>query len=184
MAQGKTIANSTTEKETLTECRKLTLYEDQVKAYPHSSEQFQNELTTKLQVLKKNLDDLSPLYASENKRVTNMLKEIKAMTAYKKSHRTEPVCILIRGGPGCGKSLATTVIARGLTDSGNIYSLPPNPKHFDGYCKQDVVIMDDLGQNPDGQDLAMFCQMVSTTDFVVPMAAIEDKGKVSQVIMY
>lgn len=164
-------------KETLTECRKLTLYEDQVKAYPHSSEQFQNELTTKLQVLKKNLDDLSPLYACENKRVANMLKDIKAMAAYKKSHRTEPVCILIRGGPGCGKSLATTVIARGLTDSGNIYSLPPNPKHFDGYCKQDVVIMDDLGQNPDGQDLAMFCQMVSTTDFVVPMAAIEDKGK-------
>nr|APT69824.1 polyprotein [Rhinovirus C] len=164
-------------KDTLLECKKLTLYEDQVKAFPQSSETFQNELTTKLQVLKKNLDDMCPLYAVENKRVTNMLKEIKTMTAYKKTHRTEPVCILIHGGPGCGKSLATTVIARGLADSGNVYSLPPNPKHFDGYCQQQVVMMDDLGQNPDGQDLAMFCQMVSTTDFIVPMAALEDKGK-------
>lgn len=164
-------------KETLQECGKLSLYEDQVKAFPHSSEDFQKELMTKLQVLKKNLDDMSPLYAVENKRVASMLRELKTMTAYQKNHRTEPVCVLLHGSPGCGKSLATTIIARGLTDSGNIYSLPPNPKHFDGYCQQEVVMMDDLGQNPDGQDLAMFCQMVSTTDFVVPMAALEDKGK-------
>nr|QXL74855.1 polyprotein [rhinovirus C11] len=164
-------------KDTLLECKKLTLYEDQVRAFPQSPEAFQNELTTKLQILKKNLDDMCPLYAAENKRVTNMLRDIKTMTAYKKTHRTEPVCVLIHGGPGCGKSLATTVIARGLTDSGNVYSLPPSPKHFDGYCQQQVVMMDDLGQNPDGQDLAMFCQMVSTTDFIVPMAALEDKGK-------
>nr|AWK02675.1 polyprotein [Rhinolophus picornavirus] len=93
--------------------------------------------------------------------------------------RTEPVAMLIHGTPGSGKSLATEVIGRALTErlgGHRPYSLPPDPKHFDGYAQQPVVIMDDLGQNPDGEDCKLLCQMVSSTEFVVPMAALEEKG--------
>nr|AWK02682.1 polyprotein [Miniopterus picornavirus 1] len=93
--------------------------------------------------------------------------------------RTEPVAMLIHGTPGAGKSLATEMIGRRLTEmiGGNRpYCLPPDPKHFDGYTQQPVVIMDDVGQNPDGEDLKLFCQMVSSTEFIPPMAALEEKG--------
>ncbi len=93
--------------------------------------------------------------------------------------RVEPVAILLHGKPGTGKSLATNMIGKCITTKmgvGNPYSLPPDPKHFDGYCQQEVVIMDDVAQNPDGEDLKLFCQMVSSTEFQVPMASLEEKG--------
>nr|WFG77329.1 MAG: polyprotein [Bat picornavirus 7] len=93
--------------------------------------------------------------------------------------RTEPVAIMIHGTPGTGKSLATEVMGRCITNimgGSRPYSLPPDPKHFDGYAQQHVVIMDDVGQNPDGEDLKLFCQMVSSTEFIVPMASLEEKG--------
>nr|BDP39236.1 polyprotein [rhinovirus C55] len=164
-------------REILEECKKISLYQEQVNGYPQASEDAQNELLTNIGKLKKGLDTLAPLYAVENKKVTDMLKQLKQMSAYKRDHRQEPVCLLIHGSPGTGKSLITMMVARGLTNEGGVYSLPPDPKHFDGYNQQPVVIMDDLGQNPDGQDLSMFCQMVSSTTFVVPMAALEDKGR-------
>lgn len=164
-------------KQILIECKKIPLYQEQVKGYPLASEDAQNELAVNIEKLKKGLDSLAPLYAKENKLVSDMHKQLKQLTAYQRKHRTEPVCMLIHGNPGCGKSLATTIISRGLAGEGDVYSLPPNPKHFDGYNQQKVVIMDDVGQNPDGEDLSIFCQMVSTTDFHVPMAALEDKGR-------
>nr|AWK02681.1 polyprotein [Niviventer confucianus picornavirus] len=93
--------------------------------------------------------------------------------------RVEPVAICIHGGPGSGKSLATTIIAQKLCQragAGMPYSLPPDPKHFDGYCQQHAVIMDDISQNPDGEDMKLFCQMVSSAPFQVPMADLSDKG--------
>nr|AEM23658.1 polyprotein [Bat picornavirus 1] len=93
--------------------------------------------------------------------------------------RTEPVAMLVHGAPGSGKSLATEIIGRLLSQrygGSRPYSLPPDPKHFDGYAQQPVVIMDDLGQNPDGEDCKLLCQMVSSTEFIVPMAALEEKG--------
>lgn len=161
----------------LAECKKIPLYQEQVKGYPMADEKAQGELSVTIDKLKKGLDGLAPLYARENKLVTDMQKQLNQLKAYQRTHRTEPVCLLIHGDPGCGKSLATTIVSRGLAAEGDIYSLPPNPKHFDGYNQQKVVIMDDVGQNPDGEDLGIFCQMVSTTDFHVPMAALEDKGR-------
>lgn len=164
-------------KETLDQCKKIGLYEEQTKGFSHSEAEAQQSLILEVAKLKRGLDDLAPLYASENKRVTIIQKELQRLSAYQKTHRHEPVCCLLRGPPGCGKSLVTSIIAHGLTNEANIYSLPPDPKHFDGYNQQTVVIMDDVGQNPDGKDLSMFCQMVSTTEFIVPMASIEDKGR-------
>lgn len=105
----------------------------------------------------------------------------KAMTILQSmsTGRTEPVAMLVHGEPGTGKSLATEIVGRLLTTrlgGHRPYSLPPDPKHFDGYAQQPVVIMDDLGQNPDGEDCKLLCQMVSSTEFVVPMAALEEKG--------
>lgn len=97
---------------------------------------------------------------------------------FKNKQRTEPVCVLIHGTPGSGKSLTTSIVGRALAEHFNsaVYSLPPDPKHFDGYQQQEVVIMDDLNQNPDGQDISMFCQMVSSVDFIPPMANLDNKG--------
>lgn len=163
--------------ETLRECKKIPLYKEQILAFSRATEEAQNELIVNINKLEKGLQELAPLYASEAKQVREMQQDIKRMMCFKKTHRTEPVCLLLHGQPGCGKSLLTTVLARGLTTEAEIYSLPPDPKHFDGYNQQCVVIMDDVGQNPDGKDLGLFCQMVSTTEFVVPMASLEDKGK-------
>ncbi|QEO75975.1 polyprotein [rhinovirus C19] len=175
--KSKVIPQVKSKKELLEHCKRIPLYQEQVKGFPYASEESQNELMINIEKLKKGLDGLAPLYAAENKIVTNLHKELKQLQCYKRTKRTEPVCLMIHGPPGCGKSLVTTVIARGLATEGDIYSLPPNPKHFDGYNQQKVVIMDDVGQNPDGEDLSTFCQMVSTADFHVPMAALEDKGR-------
>lgn len=105
-------------------------------------------------------------------------KALKFVQNHKK--RTfEPIGLLVHGKPGCGKSLLTTILGRQLCKMmkcSEPYSLPPDPDHFDGYEGQEVVIMDDLGQNPDGKDCALLCQMISTTEFVPPMADLEDKG--------
>ncbi|AIF74261.1 polyprotein [diresapivirus B1] len=93
--------------------------------------------------------------------------------------RIEPVAVLIHGGPGQGKSIATELIAKAICKKLNAqlpYSLPPDPKHFDGYTQQEVVIMDDVCQNPDGEDIKLLCQMISTTQFIPPMASLEEKG--------
>ena len=37
--------------------------------------------------------------------------------------------------------------------------------------------MDDIMQNPDGEDMSLFCQMVSSVAFIPPMADLPDKGK-------
>lgn len=106
------------------------------------------------------------------------VKARKILSSVRQS-RHEPVALCVHGGPGTGKSLATEIIGRALAkyhDGQRPYSLPPDPKHFDGYTQQDVVIMDDVGQNPDGEDLALFCQMVSSTNFIPPMADLESKG--------
>ncbi|AWK02676.1 polyprotein [Rabovirus A] len=94
-------------------------------------------------------------------------------------NRVEPKEACIHGGPGSGKSLATTMLGRVIcqTYCGKPYCLPPDPKHFDGYEQQPVVIMDDICQNPDGEDMKLFCQMVSSTQFIPPMAELSDKGK-------
>uniref|UniRef100_A0AAU7E2I9 Genome polyprotein n=1 Tax=Rousettus bat picornavirus TaxID=3141905 RepID=A0AAU7E2I9_9VIRU len=123
------------------------------------------------------------IYGVERNQATSQIvkyyQKAKAIEQSLTPGRFEPVSMLIHGPPGSGKSLATEIVGRCLSEklgSGRPYSLPPDPKHFDGYAQQPVILMDDIGQNPDGEDLKLFCQMVSTTEFVVPMAALEEKG--------
>lgn len=138
------------------------------------------KVISNMEILKKGAD----LYGVERNLATTQIVRYyeKAMNLKKGLTRTrhEPIAVIFRGGPGTGKSLATTLVGKCISQRmgcASPYCLPPDPKHFDGYAQQPVVIMDDVGQNPDGMDLALFCQMVSSTEFVPPMADLQDKGK-------
>nr|UUB77413.1 polyprotein [Enterovirus E] len=161
--------------------RQLPLLEAQIATLEHSSasQEKQEQLFGNVQYLAHHCRKNAPLYAAEAKRVYHLEKRVLGAMQFKTKNRIEPVCCLIHGTPGTGKSLATSIIGRKIAEyeSSGVYSLPPDPDHFDGYAEQAVVIMDDLHQNPDGKDMSLFCQMVSTVPFVVPMAALEDKGR-------
>nr|WIW43225.2 MAG: polyprotein [Rousettus madagascariensis sapelovirus] len=144
-----------------------------------SSDAERTDLANMILKMKQSAD----LYGVERNFATSQIIKYAARASKylqnKTNNRSEPVSVLIHGTPGTGKSLATGLIGRALseqTDKRSPYSLPPDPKHFDGYQQQSVVLMDDLGQNPDGEDMSLFCQMVSTTAFVPPMASLEEKG--------
>nr|WES72243.1 polyprotein [Foot-and-mouth disease virus O] len=116
---------------------------------------------------------------SGNVHIANLCKVVAPAPS---KSRPEPVVVCLRGKSGQGKSFIANVLAQaisthftGRTDS--VWYCPPDPDHFDGYNQQTVVVMDDLGQNPDGKDFKYFAQMVSTTGFIPPMASLEDKGK-------
>lgn len=95
--------------------------------------------------------------------------------------RPEPVVLLLKGKPGQGKSVAAEILAKMLsqtmTGKRDYFAFNSSLNHFDGYQQQPVMVLDDLGQNPDGLDFKMFCQLVSTTTCVLPMADLADKGR-------
>nr|UNY48406.1 MAG: polyprotein [Megrivirus sp.] len=96
--------------------------------------------------------------------------------------RPEPLVIYIHGSPGVGKSLLSNIIAsayckrKGIDFKTSVFAQPPGSEYFDGYTGQPVHVIDDFCQNTTGEDVKLFCQMVSTTPFVPPMAALEEKG--------
>nr|AUG59420.1 polyprotein [Enterovirus B69] len=166
--------------EFLNRLKQLPLLESQVATIEQSapSQSDQEQLFSNVQYFAHYCRKYAPLYASEAKRVFSLEKKMSNYIQFKSKCRIEPVCLLLHGSPGAGKSVATNLIGRSLAEKLNssVYSLPPDPDHFDGYKQQAVVIMDDLCQNPDGKDVSLFCQMVSSVDFVPPMAALEEKG--------
>ncbi|WBO25913.1 polyprotein [Echovirus E4] len=166
--------------EFLTKLKQLPLLESQIATIEQSapSQSDQEQLFSNVQYFAHYCRKYAPLYAAEAKRVFSLEKKMSNYIQFKSKCRIEPVCLLLHGSPGAGKSVATNLIGRSLAEKLNssVYSLPPDPDHFDGYKQQAVVIMDDLCQNPDGKDVSLFCQMVSSVDFVPPMAALEEKG--------
>ncbi|AVM87406.1 polyprotein [fipivirus F1] len=96
--------------------------------------------------------------------------------------RVEPVCIFVYGPPGSGKSIFTNALGAALAielggGPEDFYTKPVETDYWDGYSSQKVVIMDDIGQRTDGEDFKTFCQIVSTNQLRVNMAALNDKGK-------
>ncbi|ABK41189.1 polyprotein [Enterovirus B100] len=166
--------------EFLNRLKQLPLLESQIATIEQSapSQSDQEQLFSNVQYFAHYCRKYAPLYAAEAKRVFSLEKKMSNYIQFKSKCRIEPVCLLLHGCPGAGKSVATNLIGRSLAEKLNssVYSLPPDPDHFDGYKQQAVVIMDDLCQNPDGKDVSLFCQMVSSVDFVPPMAALEEKG--------
>nr|ALC74272.1 polyprotein [Enterovirus C96] len=166
--------------EYITKLKQLGVLENQINTIHQScpSQEQQEVLFNNVRWLAIQSRRFAPLYATEAKRILKLENTINNYIQFKSKHRIEPVCMLIHGTPGTGKSIATSLIGRAIAERENtsVYSLPPDPTHFDGYKQQGVVIMDDLNQNPDGNDMKLFCQMVSTVEFIPPMASLEEKG--------
>ncbi|AAM09803.1 polyprotein [Poliovirus 1] len=166
--------------EFVTKLKQLEMLENQISTIHQScpSQEHQEILFNNVRWLSIQSKRFAPLYALEAKRIQKLEHTINNYIQFKSKHRIEPVCLLVHGSPGTGKSVATNLIARAIAERENTstYSLPPDPSHFDGYKQQGVVIMDDLNQNPDGADMKLFCQMVSTVEFIPPMASLEEKG--------
>ncbi|ABU41836.1 polyprotein [enterovirus C102] len=166
--------------EFVTKLKQLEMLENQISTIHQScpSQDHQEILFNNVRWLSIQSKRFAPLYAVEAKRIQKLEHTINNYIQFKSKHRIEPVCLLVHGSPGTGKSVATNLIARAIAEKENTstYSLPPDPSHFDGYKQQGVVIMDDLNQNPDGADMKLFCQMVSTVEFIPPMASLEEKG--------
>lgn len=166
--------------EFVTNLKSLPLLEAQIATLEHScpTTEQQETLFGNVQYLAHHCRRYAPLYAAEARRVFALEKRVLGFIQFKNKQRIEPVCLLIHGTAGTGKSLATSIIGRKLAEyeHSEVYAVPPDSDHFDGYQQQAVVILDDLNQNPDGKDMVAFCQMVSTVPYHVPMAAIEEKG--------
>ncbi|AER29982.1 polyprotein [Coxsackievirus A22] len=166
--------------EYLSKLKQLEMIENQMATLHQScpSQEEQEVLFNNIRWLAIKARKFAPLYAAEARRIFKLETSINNYVQFKTKHRIEPVCLLIHGTPGTGKSVATGLIGRAIAKQANTstYSLPPDPSHFDGYKQQGVVIMDDLNQNPDGEDMKLFCQMVSTVEFIPPMASLEEKG--------
>ncbi|ACK37373.1 polyprotein [rhinovirus A13] len=159
----------------LNELKKLNLLEKQVENLRCADTKTQEKIKVEVDTLHDLSCKFLPLYASEAKRIKVIYN--KCSNIIKQRKRSEPVAVMIHGSPGTGKSITTSFLARMITNESDIYSLPPDPKYFDGYDQQSVVIMDDIMQNPDGEDMSLFCQMVSSVTFIPPMADLPDKGK-------
>nr|QLT57182.1 polyprotein [Enterovirus G] len=179
--KNKLIPQARERQEFVTNLKSLPLLEAQVATLEHScpTTEQQETIFGNIQYLAHHCRRYAPLYAAEARRVYALEKRILGYIQFKSKQRIEPVCLLIHGTAGTGKSLATSIIGRKLAEyeHSEVYAIPPDSDHFDGYQQQAVVVMDDdLNQNPDGKDMVAFCQMVSTVPYHVPMAAIEEKG--------
>ena len=76
-------------------------------------------------------------------------------------------------------SLLASRLAQALSgDPDDVYSpASVSCEYYDGYRGQSVHYIDDVGQDPEGKDWRDFAQLVSTAPFVLPMANLEEKGR-------
>lgn len=143
--------------------------------------------------LKKNLT-LAQTHLSEISKLNSpvhsnlLMQTIKNYTTFDAVERNagprpEPVVVYLYGKPGCGKSVIGSLLAAQLAQilSGNsedVYSTTdPSCEFYDGYTGQSVHFMDDIGQDVTGRDWAAFPNLVCTAPYIVPMAALEEKGR-------
>lgn len=101
--------------------------------------------------------------------------------------RVEPYVIGLFGFPGSGKTTMVQHLTQLLglsmfpSQKGNdlVYSRSCATTHWDGYRGQPIVVMDDFGQDLTNRaDLVEFEQLVSVNRYVLPMAHLEEKGRV------
>jgi hypothetical protein len=100
--------------------------------------------------------------------------------------RLEPLVVGLFGPPASGKTTLVQVLTRRLWKlyfsemefNDVVYSRSCATSHWDGYRNQPIVVLDDFGQNhEDRSDLSEFEQLVSSNRYVLPMASLEDKGR-------
>nr|UNY48378.1 MAG: polyprotein [Sicinivirus sp.] len=115
--------------------------------------------------------------------ITNYETKVASLGHNQPHQRPEPYVVYIHGPPGCGKSLMGSLLASRLAqalsgDPDDVYSpASVSCEYYDGYRGQSVHYIDDVGQDPEGKDWRDFAQLVSTAPFVLPMANLEEKGR-------
>jgi len=113
--------------------------------------------------------------------------------------RAIPFGMSFIGSPGCGKSLASNLIAKKVTEHGfienspfqqdNIYHWMPIKKFMDNYEGQSVVVIDDFNCTTDAKGTESpehkILQMFSNGPYYPEMASLTEKGRafVSEVII-
>lgn len=107
------------------------------------------------------------------------------------SKRYNPIAYLLHGSPGVGKSELAKKIAAHLLDwakdpelnadatfammaQPGVYSFQSQLDFFDGYHREGVMVIDELGSRTDGEDLVNLFSLVSSNTFIPPMASLED----------
>lgn len=161
------------------------LYTDSIAALS-SKEVDMDQVKKNLVQAKALLKDMTALNSTTHCHL--LTQTIKNYTSYETSERAagprpEPVVVYLYGKPGCGKSVIGSLLAAQLAQilTGNpddVYSTTDTSNsYYDGYTGQSVHFMDDIGQDVTGGDWASFPNLVCTAPYIVPMAALEEKGR-------
>lgn len=114
----------------------------------------------------------------------------------KTGYRQEPLCILLMGPPGVGKSVTTWPLIMGIMKqcatedelanfkneyANRMYSRQPVNEYWEGYEREWATVHDDFGQKRDSIGDATepleFIAEVNTYPFMTHQADIESKGK-------
>nr|WLK83186.1 polyprotein [Duck picornavirus] len=117
-------------------------------------------------------------FTSRISSLINKLTSIQVEVTPSWECRQEPIGLWITGAPGCGKSFFANMIAKRVRDELDftIYSNPTGSNYMDGYTNQDIHIFDDFGQNREEPEFGLICNLMSSIQFAVPKAALEQKG--------
>lgn len=125
------------------------------------------------------------------------VREMRTITACRRDveqltfNRYNPYAILLSGAPGVGKSEVAKRLATYFLEFAKDPELTANERfskmaqpgmycyqsqldYMDGYAKEGVMIIDELGQRTDGEDLINMFSMISSNRFVCPMASMDD----------
>nr|QKE55028.1 MAG: polyprotein [Picornaviridae sp.] len=160
--------------EHITKCRtdkQYVLSKDTVDKHRH--------LVSKLVEL--NVDSFPTQLAHFQGKINTLLTRIQSLNLEPPldyAHRPEPLGVWIQGSPGCGKSFLSNFLVKSLSKHYNwdAYTHPIASEHMDGYVSQEIHVFDDLGQNRQENDVALMCNLISSTPFIVPKANLESKG--------
>lgn len=102
--------------------------------------------------------------------------------------RQEPIGIILRGGPGVGKTLIVNSFAAALNkldgkpSSPNlVYTVNRESDYHDNYAFQNVVLLDECFQSTNAEDLRsernFVFQFLNTAILSLEKSAVEDKGR-------
>ena len=102
----------------------------------------------------------------------------KIVLSYGNSARVEPICIVIEGPPGCGKSKTMNVLLDVLDHlrayGHSVKSIKDTKDYYDHYDNEDILYMDDVGQQGVSQWRTII-NMVSPVKLPLDCAVAENK---------
>ncbi|DAZ91077.1 TPA_asm: polyprotein [Ananas comosus secovirus] len=101
-------------------------------------------------------------------------------------YRETPFVTVFYGPPGTGKSTVSRIFAEKFLDEmgepkcDRVYARNPGDAYWSSYIRQPMVLFDDFAQTPQSNgmfDEACLIPLVSCNPYLLPMAAVEEKGR-------